>query len=1047
MKNLKQLIRQTIPAILMLMAFSTTLYAQNSITVKGTVTDANEEPLIGASVVVKGNTSQGTVTDFDGNFVLKVPSESTVLVISYVGMTTKEIKVGKQRLFKVSLADDTQLEEVVVVGYGQQKKASVVGSITQTDAKTLERHSGLPSLGAALTGNLPGVITTASTGLPGEEDPQITIRGAATLSGSASPLVLVDGVERPMNTVDLSSVQSISVLKDASATAVYGVKGANGVILITTKRGQEGKAQVHVKFNSTMKVVSKLPEKYDSYDTFIIKNDAIQRETRLNAGAGSWGAFKDMETIKKYRYPANSEEWDRYPNVDWQDEMFKKTAMSYNVTADVSGGTKTVKYFAAIDYTHEGDIVKEFSNNRGYSSSFGYNRINLRSNLDFDITKTTQFTVNLFGSNGVRRYPWGNSGGGDAFWGGIYRTAPDSFRPVNTNGSYGFYAPRDADQPNSIANITYAGDERATNTQITTDFILKQDLAFVTKGLKFQGRLSYDNTMKETQRGINDSNYHPYYEYINPESGDISYNSRWNQTEDTPYQEQVLWSTSAGSVDKNATYRKLYYSLQLDYARQFGDHEVTALGLFSRETWAAGSVFPHYREDWVMRLTYNYASRYFAEFNGAYNGSEKFGKNNRFKFFPALSAGWMISEEPFVKKYVGKYLDMLKVRASWGKVGDDNPGGRHLFSDQISYLSDTFRQGPTQDDRSPYQQYTITTLGNTDIMWETVEKKNLGFDYSFLGGLIAGSFDIFSDKRSDVILNGGNRAIPSYFGFDAPTSNLGIVKSHGWELVVRMNKVFANKLRLWGNFNITHAVNKIDFADDPQLKPAFQKSASYAIGQNHSWINSGFLNTWDDVIGEPSRSTTDENILPGDYRIVDFNADGVVDKNDAAPYKYTGTPENTYSFTLGAEWKGFAISCQFYGVNNVTRVVNFDEFYGATNGLFKEGSYYYASTHEGSIPLPRWTAKLDESTMRDRGTRYFYDGWFLRLKNAEISYTFTQSWLKKVGLNQMKIYLNGDNLLLWTDMPDDRESNFSGAGNRGAYPTVRRFNLGIDLNF
>ena len=1047
MKNLKQLIRQTVSATLMLLAFSTTLYAQNSISVKGTVTDANEEPLIGASVVVKGNTSQGTVTDFDGNFVLKVPSESTVLVISYVGMTTKEIKVGKQRLFKVSLADDTQLEEVVVVGYGQQKKASVVGSITQTDAKTLERHSGLPSLGAALTGNLPGVITTASTGLPGEEDPQITIRGAATLSGSASPLVLVDGVERPMNTVDLSSVQSISVLKDASATAVYGVKGANGVILITTKRGQEGKAQVHVKFNSTMKVVSKLPEKYDSYDTFIIKNDAIQRETRLNAGAGSWGAFKDMETIKKYRYPANSEEWDRYPNVDWQDEMFKKTAMSYNVTADVSGGTKTVKYFAAIDYTHEGDIVKEFSNNRGYSSSFGYNRINLRSNLDFDITKTTQFTVNLFGSNGVRRYPWGNSGGGDAFWGGIYRTAPDSFRPVNTNGSYGFYAPRDADQPNSIANITYAGDERATNTQITTDFILKQDLAFVTKGLKFQGRLSYDNTMKETQRGINDSNYHPYYEYINPESGDISYNSRWNQTEDTPYQEQVLWSTSAGSVDKNATYRKLYYSLQLDYARQFGDHEVTALGLFSRETWAAGSVFPHYREDWVMRLTYNYASRYFAEFNGAYNGSEKFGKNNRFKFFPALSAGWMISEEPFVKKYVGKYLDMLKVRASWGKVGDDNPGGRHLFSDQISYLSDTFRQGPTQDDRSPYQQYTITTLGNTDIMWETVEKKNLGFDYSFLGGLIAGSFDIFSDKRSDVILNGGNRAIPSYFGFDAPTSNLGIVKSHGWELVVRMNKVFANKLRLWGNFNITHAVNKIDFADDPQLKPAFQKSASYAIGQNHSWINSGFLNTWDDVIGEPSRSTTDENILPGDYRIVDFNADGVVDKNDAAPYKYTGTPENTYSFTLGAEWKGFAISCQFYGVNNVTRVVNFDEFYGATNGLFKEGSYYYASTHEGSIPLPRWTAKLDESTMRDRGTRYFYDGWFLRLKNAEISYTFTQSWLKKVGLNQMKIYLNGDNLLLWTDMPDDRESNFSGAGNRGAYPTVRRFNLGIDLNF
>lgn len=1038
----KQLMKRTVSALLMLLTLSLGAWAQEGINVTGTVVDESGEPVIGASVVLKGKSGSGTITDFDGVFSLTVPKENSVIVVSYVGMISKEVKAVSGKSIKVVLKEDAaQLSEVVVVGYGQQKKASVVGSITQTDAKTLERHSGLPSLGAALTGNLPGVITTASTGLPGEEDPKIVIRGAATLNGSADPLILVDGIERPMNTVDLSSVQNISVLKDASATAVYGVKGANGVILITTKRGQEGKAQVHIKANSTMKVVSKLPEKYDSYDTFIIKDDVIQRETPVSAG--SWGAFKDMETIKKYRYPANSTEWDRYPNVDWQDELFKSTAMSYNVTADVSGGTKVVRYFAAIDFTHEGDIFKEFSNERGYTSGFGYNRINLRSNLDFDITKTTQFTVNLFGSNGVRRYPWGNSGGSDAFWGGIYRTAPDSFRPINSNGSYGFYAPRDADQPNSVANITFAGDERATNTQITTDFILKQDLAFVTKGLKFSARLSYDNTMRETQRGINDSNYHPYYEYINPESGDISYNSRWNQDEDTPYQEQVLWSTSAGSVDKRYTYRKLYYSLQLDYARQFGQHEVTALGLFSRDTYARGSEFPHYREDWVMRATYNYASRYFAEFNGAYNGSEKWGSNNRFKFFPAVSAGWMISEEAFVKKNL-KFLDMLKIRASWGKVGDDNPGGRWQYRDEIDYPENYWKQGPGMDDSSPYRQYTFTRLGNPDIKWETVEKKNLGFDYSFFGGLIAGSFDIFADKRSDVIVGGAERAIPSYFGFEAPTSNVGVIKNNGWELTVRLNKVFPNKLRVWANCNITHAVNKIDFADDPELKPAYQKKAGYAIGQTTSWIDAGFLKTWDDVIGETSRVTKDDLILPGDYRIVDFNADGIIDNDDRAPYKYTGTPQNSYSATIGAEWKGFSISCQFYGVDNVTRYINFDEFYGATNGLFKEGSYYYASTGSGELPLPRWTAKLEE---RDQGTRYYYDGAFVRLKNAEISYTFTQNWLKKVGLNMLKVYLNGDNLLLWTDMPDDRESNFSGAGNRGAYPTVRRFNMGIDLNF
>jgi TonB-linked SusC/RagA family outer membrane protein len=1039
MKNLKQLIRQTVSATLMLLAFSTTLYAQNSISVKGTVTDANEEPLIGASVVVKGNTSQGTVTDFDGNFVLKVPSESSVLVISYVGMTTKEIKVGKQRLFKVSLADDTQLEEVVVVGYGQQKKASVVGSITQTDAKTLERHSGLPSLGAALTGNLPGVITSASTGLPGEEDPQIVIRGAATLGSDSSPLILVDGVERPMNTVDISSVQSISVLKDASATAVYGVKGANGVILITTKRGAEGKAQVHVKANVTMKVVSRLPEKYDSYDTFMIKNDVVQRETPLSPNA--WGSFKTMDVINKYRYPANAEEWDRYPNVDWQDELFRKSAMSYNVTADVSGGTKAVKYFAAVDFTHEGDIFKEFPNNRGYSSGFGYNRINLRSNLDFDITKTTQFTVNLFGSNGVRRYPYGSPSGSDAFWGSVYRTAPDAFRPVNSDGSYGFYAPRDADQPNSVANLATAGDERATNTQITTDFILKQELDFITKGLKFQGRLSYDNTMYERGRGINDQYNNPFYTYINPESGDISYNSRWNQTENTPYEEQVRWTTTAGSVDVGRTYRKLYYSLQLDYARQFGDHEVTALGLFSRDTQSTGNIFPTYREDWVFRLTYNYATRYFAEFNGAYNGSEKYDNEHRFDFFPAVSVGWMLSEEPFIKKNV-KFLDMFKIRASIGKVGDDKPGARWIYKDEFSY-GGHMKQGPGQDDQSPYEFYTVTKIGNPQAQWEVVTKRNLGFDFGFLGGLVAGSFDIFGDTRTDVYVRGANRAIPSYFGFNAPDANLGEVKSHGWELSVRLNKVFANQLRLWGNFNITHAKNEVVFTDDPALRPSYQMGAGYAIGQTTSFIDQGILRTWDDVIGETSRDVYDINVLPGDYRIVDFNADGVVNSDDRAPYKYTGTPENTYSATIGAEWKGFSITCQFYGVNNVTRYIGFPSFYGATNSLFKEDSYWTKESGSG-IPLPRWTT--EEGTGHE-GTRYLYDGSFVRLKNAEIAYTFTQSWLKKVGLNRMKVYLNGDNLLFWSDMPDDRESNFSGAATSGAYPTVRRFNLGIDLNF
>ena len=402
MKELKQLIRQTFLAILMLMAYSSTLYAQD-ITVKGTVKDANAEPLIGATVIVKGNSALGTVTDFDGNFTLKVPSEAATLVFTYVGMTSREIVVGKQRVINVVLNDNTQLNEVVVVGYGQQKKASVVGAITQTTGETLQRAAGITDIGAALTGNLPGVITTASSGIPGEEEPQIVIRGASSWNNSA-PLVLVDGIERPMSSVDIQSVATISVLKDASATAVYGVKGANGVILITTKRGAEGKAQIGVSANAIMKIPSKLPDKYDSYDALVARNVAVEHELNLNPE--SFAYMKPLSFIQNYRNQTTVEQRERYPNVDWQDVMFKDYAMSYNANLNVSGGTKFVKYFASVDFMTESDLFKSFPTGRHYDRSISFNRVNVRSNLDFNITKTTVFKVNIAGSNGKQKSPW-----------------------------------------------------------------------------------------------------------------------------------------------------------------------------------------------------------------------------------------------------------------------------------------------------------------------------------------------------------------------------------------------------------------------------------------------------------------------------------------------------------------------------------------------------------------------------------------------------------------------------------------------------------------
>lgn len=980
MKNVTKKI-QKIPYLFLLMLFSfVTASAQKGITVRGTVLDSNGETIIGASVTLKGNNSVGTISDIDGNFVLTVPSEKSVLIVSYVGMKPQEVKVSSKGMIKVTLEDDTkQLEEVVVVGYGQQKKASVVGAITQTSGKTLERAGGVTSLGSALTGSLPGVITSASSGMPGAEDPQIIIRTQSSWNNS-EPLILVDGIEREMSSVDISSVENISVLKDASATAVYGVKGANGVILITTKRGKEGKASVQIKANVTAKVASKLPEKYDAYDTFYLLNNSIEREACLNPNG--WNDYTPTSIIDKYRHPANAEEWDRYPNTDWEKALFNSTAMSYNTSVNVSGGTKIVSYFAAADFVSEGDLFKVYDNRRGYDYGFGYNRINVRSNLDFQLTKTTKFSTNLFGSNAQRTVPWDYNDQDATFWAAAYKSAPDAMRPIYSNGMWGWYQPRDADVPNSVYKLAVAGSEKRTTTKMTSDFILEQDLHMLTKGLKFKANFSMDYTFVENKRGVNDMYHNSQRMWVRPDTGEIILEQPELGTGLDAIINPIYWEHQAGSVNTGATYRKLYYSMQMDYARNFGKHEVTALALFSRLKEASGSVFPIYREDWVFRLTYNYAMRYFFETNGAYNGSEKFGPDYRFAFFPSFSLGWMISEEKIVKNNL-KFLDMLKLRASWGRVGDDAvvqpwqrfTDGRFLYKNQLDYGGNTL-MGNIKPANTPYTYYTISRLGNPNISWETVEKRNLGIDYAFLGGAVAGSVDIFNDTRTDILVKGSDRAIASYFGTDAPYANLGKVSSHGYELELRLNHTFNNGIRAWLNTSMTHAVNKVKFRDDAPLKPDYQKGAGHAINQVYSYIDHGNLATWDDVIGSPVWTTGNDAKLPGDYNIVDFNGDGVIDADDRAPYQYSTMPQNTYNASIGAEWKGFSIFAQFYGVNNVTREVNFPTFRSTAHVAYAEGDYW---TPDGSatLPAPRWGTTIDQAAS---GTRYWYDGSYLRLK-------------------------------------------------------------------
>ena len=460
--------------------------AQN-IQVKGNLVDGTGEPLIGATVKVKGNASVGAVTDLDGNFSISVPSENSILVFTYVGMKTKEVKIGTKRELKLTLEDDNAIGEVVVVGYGQQKKASVVGAITQTTGKVLERAGGVSDIGSALTGNLPGVITSSSSGMPGDEDPKIVIRGVSSWN-SSDPLILVDGIERPMSSVDIHSVQSISVLKDASATAVYGVKGANGVILITTKRGTEGKAKISASASTAIKLVSKLPETYGSADALYYVNQAIKHE--LGLSPSSWGDIRSTDFINNYNAPAGSIDpetgllmSERYPDVDWQKELFKDYAMSYNANVNIAGGTKAVKYYAAIDYQHEGDLFREWNNNRGYTSGYGFNRINVRSNLDFQLTKTTTLKANLSGSHGIRKSPYGLEKGSWAesqLWQAAYSAPHDTFLPQYSDGVWGYFPKDEQGSPNSVTQLALHGEQSTTTTRINTDFTLEQDLSFIT---------------------------------------------------------------------------------------------------------------------------------------------------------------------------------------------------------------------------------------------------------------------------------------------------------------------------------------------------------------------------------------------------------------------------------------------------------------------------------------------------------------------------------------------------------------------------------------
>ncbi len=1026
--------------LIMMLLFSSftlsSLHAQESIS--GTVTDASGIPLPGVSVIQKG-TTRGASTDFDGNYSLELTLGEKTLVFSYIGFKTVEIPVNGQTTINVSLEEDVaSLDEVVVIGYGTQKKESVVAAITQVKGEDLmERTMGIANVEQALQGNLPGVVAIQGNGVPGQDNIRIFIRGRSSWNGNGNPLVLVDGVKRSMNDIDMNDIENISVLKDASATAVFGVEGANGVILITTKRGQTGKAQLSLTVNTTIKTVSELPEKLDSYDGLIEANSAILRG--IAQAPNTWNNYTPLAIVERYRNPTSLEQSYIYPNVDWEEELLKDYAQDYRVNLSVRGGNKSAKYFGSLAYQTVNDIFDggKYDNGRGYLGEFRYDRFNFRSNIDFNITNTTELSVSLAGFLGIRENP----GAIGNVTNGLYLIAPSLYPPVYPDGIYGNPFSYFNVYVNPVQTLQAQGYDTFRTFQVNSDFILKQKLDFITEGLSFQGRFSLDNTQRSRQ-DLNDGGV-IFRVYDGDQESLLipDNNTRFGYV-------QQPWTLETSEVENNQRARQMVYDFSLNYSRSFADkHNFTGLFLVRRQEAATGSAFPRYREDWVGRVTYNYDSRYFLDINGAYNGSEKFGPGFRFELFPSVAAGWTVSNEAFMENQ--DWLDNLKFRGSYGIVGDDNFAGRWRYisqweSGQSAFLVPSTYQG--NNGRSPYNFYREDVVGNPFLQWESATKYNIGAEFSLFNGLLTGELDYFAEDRDNIVVVGNQiQTLPDFFGATPPDINTGIVEIRGYEIVLGSNYTFDNGLNIFGDFNFTQAIDKVIRRDDPFLQPDYLKDAGFNIGQGRTAIPAGILTSWDDVYMSTPQVQNQENTRVGYYDLVDFDGDGIYNNNfDNAPFGYPNQPQRTWAATLGARYKGLSISAQLYGTQNASRLFSNNTFSNSTPLIFTQDlDYWTVNTPNNTDTQPSFGVP-GATNPRDN----WLDASLTRLRAVILSYDIPKQTCEKLGLKKLQVFANGNNLFLWSNMPDDREFNTAGGGQqRGDYPTLKSFNFGFNMNF
>ena len=993
---------------------------EKGIKVSGTVVDAEKNPLPGVTVSVKG-TKIMTVTDIDGHFYLTVPDKSAVLVAGYVGFKSQEIKVANNINFNITLQEDVAgLDEVMVVGYGNQKKLSVIGSIQTLDPKKLQVGSSR-SMSNNLAGQLAGVIAFQPSGEPGYDNSNFWIRGISSFSGNNHPLVLVDGVERSINDIDPAEIESFSVLKDASASAMYGVRGANGVIIVNTKRGTVAKPSVDFRFEQAIRKPTKLPQ-------FIGAAEYMSLLNQLQPDPNKRLFTKDQILKTYYGYDK-----DLYPDVNWIDAITKDYASSTRANLTIAGGSDMLRYsLTASVYDENGILARD--NSLPYDTSSKLTRYNMRANVDLDLTKTTLVRFNIGGY--LQDLRKGKSSTDELFT-SAFETPPFVHPAIYSDGTI----PRVSNvRFNPWALSTQSGYYTGSRSKLESLFSVEQNLKMITPGLKAKVTFAFDTYNEAFVTRGKDPRYYSVAKSRDDE-GNLVHSI-------LSFGSEFLGHSSNANYGNKST----YLEASLSYDKTFGAHALNALFLYNQRSYDWGDVQPKRTQGIAGRLSYTYDRRYISEFNFGYNGSENFAKGNRYGFFPSLALGWLVSEEKFMQP-LSNTITKLKVRGSIGMVGNDDIGGRRFaYITTINTNAGGYNWGYSGEvGRTGVQEGEV---GVQNLTWEKSLKTNIGFELGLWNELDL-QVDFFREHRTNIFMQ--RSTIPSQVGFISnPYANYGVVDNNGFDASIVYNHSFNKEFNISLRGNITYAKNTIKEKDEPlSVVGTYRSITGKSIGT--LWgLQAERLFTEDDFINGKLKPGIAEQSLgtvvrPGDIKYRDMNDDGVITDADEGYIGGTSAPRIVYGFGGNVNYKDLDFSFFFQGSGDTYRIIGGSNYFIPGSGQGVLGNVYTNYTDRWTEENPSQNVfwpRLSESTNpnNNRASTFWKKNMsYLRLKSIELGYTLPKALTSKFFAKSVRVFVSGDNLLYFSPFKLWDPELETSDGLR--YPSMRSVTLGVNLKF